>query len=299
MKNGSVKIFVMNHRKNPNIFKAPGYFQLMTGAALNKSGGGGEHEAEYLKDDEGINISDRNETYAELTGHYWIWKNVDADVVGVVHYRRYFASKAFNNLLNRCTFIIKDKRFYFPFRKEINPFSIILNCNEIKNMFVKNQIYVKASINNKLPVQQLFANGFGEDFCKKVKWVISEKYPDYLNALELVLNSNLHYHCNMFIGKKEIMNAYWEWLFGILMELEKTGIDFQSYTNIYDKRYANMGELLFRVWIIKNNIPHKSLDVITLERFGKKMEKPEIYPFHKLFCMLVQKIVVQMRWRRK
>ena len=41
------------------------------------------------------NISDRNETYCELTAMYWAWKNIkkiypDIEYIGLNHYRRYF-----------------------------------------------------------------------------------------------------------------------------------------------------------------------------------------------------------------
>ena len=41
------------------------------------------------------NISDKNETYCELTAMYWAWKNIkkiypDIEYIGLNHYRRYF-----------------------------------------------------------------------------------------------------------------------------------------------------------------------------------------------------------------
>jgi hypothetical protein len=42
-------------------------------------------------DADGDSIADRNPHYSELTGWYWIWKNVrDVEMVGLCHYRRYF-----------------------------------------------------------------------------------------------------------------------------------------------------------------------------------------------------------------
>ena len=38
------------------------------------------------------NISEKNPYYCELTGLYWAWKNLDAEYIGLVHYRRYFTS---------------------------------------------------------------------------------------------------------------------------------------------------------------------------------------------------------------
>ena len=90
----------------------------------------GKKDIGYIGDDTADNISDRNDGYCELTGFYWIWKNVKADYLGLVHYRRYFTHKGlfcrsidkkrrdilsrkdWESLLKYTDIVVADKRKY-------------------------------------------------------------------------------------------------------------------------------------------------------------------------------------------
>ena len=58
---------------------------IQTGASLTK-----KFNTDY-HDDFGHNISDKNESYCELTAQYWVWKNINLDYYGFMHNRRYFS----------------------------------------------------------------------------------------------------------------------------------------------------------------------------------------------------------------
>ena len=65
----------------------------------------------YIGDDTGENISERNGNFCELTGLYWAAKNLDSDYIGIVHYRRYFASSMHlsRNLLQAARDIVEGE----------------------------------------------------------------------------------------------------------------------------------------------------------------------------------------------
>ncbi len=54
----------------------------------------GKEDLGYQGDNQGENISLKNSNYCELTGLYWAWKNLQCDVIGLSHYRRYFTDKS-------------------------------------------------------------------------------------------------------------------------------------------------------------------------------------------------------------
>ena len=89
----------------------------------------GKADIGYTGDHTGDNISSKNANYCELTGLYWAWKNLDADYIGLVHYRRYFTRKEVHSveakkeqiltgaeweqLLSEYPVVVADKRKYY------------------------------------------------------------------------------------------------------------------------------------------------------------------------------------------
>ena len=82
----NIKVFICAHKEVPlpqHLYFLP----IQAGAALHN------HINGYQPDDEGDNISKKNPHFCELTCHYWAWKNLDADYIGLAHYRRHFSMK--------------------------------------------------------------------------------------------------------------------------------------------------------------------------------------------------------------
>lgn len=83
----SIRIYTITHK----LFTPPPdpmYVPLHVGHACSNKDWG------FLSDDTGDSISELNPYFCELTGIYWIWKNVsDCDYVGISHYRRYLVNE--------------------------------------------------------------------------------------------------------------------------------------------------------------------------------------------------------------
>ena len=87
----------------------------------------GKEEIGFIGDETGENISEKNPYYCELTALYWAWKNLNADYIGLAHYRRHFSyrkksKKTFENvltyseassLLENVDVIVPKKRKYY------------------------------------------------------------------------------------------------------------------------------------------------------------------------------------------
>ena len=79
-----IQILIAAHKECKVPEKKDFYLPILVGAKGKKNIEG------FIRDDEKVNISEKNPYYCELTGLFWAWKNLDSDYVGLSHYRRYF-----------------------------------------------------------------------------------------------------------------------------------------------------------------------------------------------------------------
>ena len=200
------------------------YQPMFVGAALHKERAATLSAKGYLLDDSGDNISDRNNTYSELTGLYWAWKNLDADYLGLVHYRRHF--KAFHggpkailserdlrSLLHNYRIIVPEKRHYY-----------------IESLYSH------------------YEHTHYAEHLKKAREILSKKCPEYLASYDHVMRRSWGYMFNMMIMERPLLNSYCGWLFPILFELEKE-IDTGSLTGYQSRYCGRVAEILFNVWL--------------------------------------------------
>lgn len=198
----------------------------------------------YLSDANGDNISEDNPYYSELTGVYWVWKNViDQDYVGICHYRRYLQNAAGK---------IFDKS------------QILQILNHYDVMTTKKVILDHSYLDG-------FSGKHNRNDLIVTGDVIKEKYPEYYQDYDRYVNQNTTYFGNMMICKKDLYDRYCEWLFGILFEVQKR-IDISNYNDYQKRVFGFISELLLMVYLEHNNLKVYECNVAVI---GEKKETKE------------------------
>lgn len=175
-----------------------------------------------LHDDDGVNISEKNPYYCELTAQYWAWKNTDSDFVGFLHHRRYFSFE--ENKIRDMTYPKRKVRPYFifdePNEKTLNQISF--DDDSLQRMIERYDIIAPTSekIYETVRCQYERCEHPQTDEMKTVREIIAERCPRYLKAADDYFNGREAYFCNMFVMRRDIFEDYCEWLFDILSELD-------------------------------------------------------------------------------
>ena len=238
MKN--VKIIIATHKKY-QMPKDEIYLPVQVGKE-------GKEFLGYQIDNQGNNISSKNSYYCELTGLYWAWKNLDADYIGLSHYRRHFSvtKKLPKDIDRRIDKVLK----YDEVEKILEKTDIILPKK--RKYYIEN---LYSHYKNTLHIEPL----------DKAGEVIKEKYPEYSKEFELLKKRTSAHMFNMFIMKKELLDEYCRWLFDILFELEKR-IDITKYDSFHARFFGRISELLLDVWINTNHLKYEEVKVIDIEK---------------------------------
>ncbi|MDO4219862.1 MAG: DUF4422 domain-containing protein [Candidatus Saccharibacteria bacterium] len=238
--NKTVKIVVATHKE----YSMPSddlYFPLQVGAALSKKDFG------YAKDNTGKNISEKNPNYCELTGLYWAWKNLDADYIGLVHYRRHFRLQKSHS------------------RKPADRLKAVVAKSEVKNLLETSDIILPKQRNYFIEnLYDHYAHTMHIEPLDIVGEIIAEKYSEYSAEFEKIHARKKAHMFNMFIMKRNILDSYCEWLFGILSELEKH-IDMKDYDAFHARFYGRISELLLDVYINTNHLSYTEVPIIDIE----------------------------------
>ena len=238
MKN--IKILVATHKK----YKMPSdtnmYLPIHVGCEGKKNLG-------FQGDNSGENISDLNPYYCELTGLFWAWKNLECDYLGLVHYRRYFTKKS------------------VTYKDSINIDAFILDKDDIEKLLEVSNVIVPKK--RKYYIETLYshyAHTLDAGHLDLARKMIEQKNPEYLASFDKVMKQRSAYMFNMFIMKKELADDYFTWLFPILDSMYEC-MDLSDLTPFEARLFGRVSELLFNVWLDKNNLNIKEVPFMYME----------------------------------
>jgi hypothetical protein len=257
----NIKIFICAHKEVP-LPQHPYFLPIQAGAALNNPILG------YQPDCEGDNISAKNPHFCELTCHYWAWKNLkDIDIIGLNHYRRYFDfQKKWPQFSAAKRYIsVKDfinQPYQFPdLEKLLQKYDIILPT--ARHWRVSN-------------TRQYGEYHIAKDW-EMLRQIIKERSPQYMPSFEKTMDySNKSVGYNMFITHWKHFNAYSEWLFDILFEVEKRIPPIDD--PIQSRIYGYMSERLINVFCEQQRLRAKQIPLIMpLEKYQTYFNISEIH----------------------
>lgn len=179
------------------------------------------------------NISHKNSSYCELTGLHWIWKQSNEDIVGLVHYRRFFESRTAPSQLIQ--------------KAEIESVLSHADC------IVPEQIPCLSPSGRLVsPAEHHRLYHPGTDY-RQLSNVIKRLFPSYYDAfMDFSLNEASLSPYNMIICRKQLLNDYSSWLFTLEEALERRLSPLEDRTPYQQRVYGFLSERLLNVYLLKN-----------------------------------------------
>lgn len=234
-----VVIAVSCHKKYKFFPNDEIYVPIEVGACLRN-----EHFLN-IRDDNGYNISSKNASYCELTALYYAWKNMDYDYLGLCHYRRYLSSKNtgfFNSLKN------------------------ILKNDSIVKILENDDFILPKKTKLRMTIYEHSKNVYDDHHMDVTGEIIKEYFPTYYESFTEVMNSKEGHFFNIFIGKKEIVDKYLNFLFTVLQKVEER-YNFSCINEFPESErvFGYIAESMIDVFIKANDLSYKEKAVIYLE----------------------------------
>ena len=241
----NTKVIICAHKK-VQLPQHPFFLPVQAGAMCH------ELIPEYQPDSEGDNISKKNPHFCELTCHYWAWKNLkDVSVIGLNHYRRFF------DFTNKWPQFSADKRFVSTeeFFKQDYVFP------DMEVLLHKYDIILPVARHWRVSNTQQYGDYHIAKDWETLRQIINERSPQYIPAFEKTMDhSNKSVGYNMFITHWKLFNAYSEWLFDILFEVERRVPP--TVDPIQSRIYGYMSERLINVFCRHHHLKTKNIPLI-------------------------------------
>lgn len=243
-------IYICTHKKIDNKVQDSGYKYIYVGEI-------GKQLKNGITDCHDDNIAELNPYFNEITALYWIWKNTNDNIVGLVHYRRFFVAADKKNNIGYDKHFIANSNY---FNDELHNVDVILRTPsplKYPSYFVTDDI---SSCKDNFECHHMIYDIY------VVRSIIKRVSPNYIDAFDYIMESKILCMANMFVMKRIYFNEYMEWLIPILFEI-KNEIHIDGY-DAYNKRSIGfLSERLFNVWLCHNKyrLKIKLLDYVNIE----------------------------------
>jgi len=235
-------VFVVTHKDAKLDALPEGYRIIHAGHAVAKQDFG------YLGDDTGDNISTLNLYLNEVTALYWMWKNTTHAIIGLNHYRRFFT------VADDTSFAVQKILSRAAAEEILREYDIIVAENHALRLSVSCW-------------QKRLSGSDLEEFVAGIfKKHIALKQPDYLDAFDRVDNAYTAFQYEIFITRRNIFEAYCEWLFSFLLDVTAEVFDRTNIRQLSNPRkyriISFITERLMTVWLRKNRLRIKRLPIL-------------------------------------
>lgn len=274
MSEGQVKIYVMSHKAfdtPPDEMYVPVHVGRASWRAARQKGQevyipDREENWEdvvllgYTGDDSGESISDQNCYYSELTGLYWVWKNVqDAEYVGTCHYRRY--------LLNHAPESVQHS-----VGEDVPVHGGLFTEEDVRSVLADYQVITTKKLQLNHSYYEGFASHHRIAYLDETARVIFDRCPEYYEDFMRLVHGKQTYFGNMLICRKKRYDRYCAWLFDILFELQRR-VSVEEEDSYHRRIFGFISEFLQYVWIVHNRL---SVHECMVGMFGEKAEVTEV-----------------------
>ena len=219
----SMQIYVATHKPAP-FPEDPGYIPIQNGKAVSGI------DLQMLGDDTGQNISDKMPTYSECCALYWMVHNVEADLVGLAHYRRYFTP-------------LRDS-------VRVGDFDVAAST-DFPELASADLVIAKPLDFSPVTVEEQYDIAHHLRDIAITRGAVRKLYPDYTESFDTVMRDTLMTPWNIFVGRMPVVRDYARWLFDVMFLLEDW-IPYDSYEGYQRRVFAFLSERLFTVWLHHN-----------------------------------------------
>lgn len=247
-----LKIAVAYHKPSL-ILSNDVYLPIQVGKALNPT-----IDLGIQPDNEGVNISDENGYYCELTATYWIWKNITADYKGLCHYRRFFTTERSGGIMQRVSNIVL-KGTYIPqivyYNENKFERDMYIMSDKLKVELGKVPIITTREVISRLSCYNYFAI-IGSEYITITQNIVNAIYPDYSSVMDESLKSHRIHFANMVVMRTDYFDEYCTFVFNVLdyvkeMLVSQDWIIDLKREKIFSRKLGYIAELLTNCYIKK------------------------------------------------